>query len=204
METVDLTKVAGFQAVDSEGNVLGTVSMEQLTDSIASKLASELSVQNSAMPAIQTMSATTMAATTSTGSDKMETAFSETTDPAYVRVIDKKGNSAKQGISSLASVVGGLLGTVTSKKDGLMLKDDFFCKGRIIGIDLDELFNGIFLIQDCVNIPDGIEFNYGFLLSFCPEIKSSSNYRCQIFLSSTGLLFKRICWGTWENWVKIA
>ena len=110
METVDLTKAAGFQAVDSEGNVLGTVSMDQLTDSIASKLATELSTQNSETPVMRTMSAaTTMAATTSTGSDKMENAFTETTDPAYVRVIDKSGNSAKQGIASLASVVGGLL-----------------------------------------------------------------------------------------------
>lgn len=105
METVDLTKVAGFKALDSDGNELGIVSMEQLTDSIAMRIADGLS-ERTVLPANNVPMAV---AATSTGSDKMETAFSETTDPAYVRVIDKNGNSAKQGISSLASVVGGLL-----------------------------------------------------------------------------------------------
>lgn len=105
METVDLTKVAGFKALDSDGNELGIVSMEQLTDSIAMRIADGLS-ERTVLPANNLPMAV---AATSTGSDKMETAFSETTDPAYVRVIDKNGNSAKQGISSLASVVGGLL-----------------------------------------------------------------------------------------------
>lgn len=102
METVDLTKVAGFKALDSDGNELGIVSMEQLTDSIAMRIADGLS-ERTVLPANNVPMAV---AATSTGSDKMETAFSETTDPAYVRVIDKNGNSAKQGISSLASVVG--------------------------------------------------------------------------------------------------
>ena len=121
METVDLTKVAGFQAVDSEGNVLGTVSMEQLTDSIAMRIADGLS-ERTVLPANNVPMAV---AVTSTGSDKMETAFSETTDPAYVRVIDKNGNSAKQGISSLATVVGGLIGAATTQKSGLITSVDY-------------------------------------------------------------------------------
>lgn len=116
METVDLTKVAGFKALDSDGNELGIVSMEQLTESIAMRIADGLS-ERTVLPANNVPMAV---AATSTGSDKMETAFSETTDPAYVRVIDKNGNSAKQGISSLATVVGELIGTATSDKDGLM------------------------------------------------------------------------------------
>lgn len=106
METVDLTKVAGFKALDSDGNELGIVSMEQLTDSIAMRIADGLS-ERTVLPANNVPMAV---AASSTGSDKMETDFSETTDPAYVRVIDKNGNSAKQGISSLASVVGELSG----------------------------------------------------------------------------------------------
>lgn len=116
METVDLTKVAGFKALDSDGNELGIVSMEQLTDSIAMRIADGLS-ERTVLPANNVPMAV---AATSTGSDKMETAFSETTDPAYVRVIDKNGNSAKQGISSLATVVGGLLPVATLTQKGLM------------------------------------------------------------------------------------
>lgn len=116
METVDLTKVAGFKALDSDGNELGIVSMEQLTDSIAMRIADGLS-ERTVLPANNVPMAV---AATSTGSDKIETAFSETTDPAYVRVIDKNGNSAKQGISSLSSVVGGLLPVATLTQKGLM------------------------------------------------------------------------------------
>lgn len=130
METVDLTKVAGFKALDSDGNELGIVSMEQLTDSIAMRIADGLS-ERTVLPANNVPMAV---AATSTGSDKMETAFSETTDPAYVRVIDKNGNSAKQGISSLASVVGGLIGAATSTKDGLATKRMFKAAGLCFNI----------------------------------------------------------------------
>ena len=200
METVDLSKAAGFQAVDSEGNVLGTVSMDQLTDSIASKLATELSTQNSATPVMRTMSAaTTMAAAASTGSDKMENAFTETTDPAYVRVIDKNGNSAKQGIASLASVVGGLLVNqgFQSKVGGITYKGEitsfdarleqglYWCKGgsETTGDIFTEATNGA---------PIGV-YRWGSVL----VIKGYGNSVTQIYLPvSYGYISAKICWRT--------
>lgn len=133
METVDLTKVAGFKALDSDGNELGIVSMEQLTDSIAMRIADGLS-ERTVLPANNVPMAV---AATSTGSDKMETAFAETTDPAYVRVIDKNGNSAKQGISSLATVVGGLLGVVSQSSNGLATGNLYKAAGVSISVPSD-------------------------------------------------------------------
>ena len=111
METIDINKVAGLQALDSEGNVLGVVSMEQLTDMVAGKLATELAAQNTA-PAMRTMSlqaSPAAASVSATGVDKPEQQLLDVSDPKYVRVIGPDGNSGKQGISQFASVVGGLI-----------------------------------------------------------------------------------------------
>ena len=102
METIDINKVAGLQALDSEGNVLGVVSMEQLTDMVAGKLATELAAQNTA-PAMRTMSLQASPAAASgsaTGVDKSEQQLLDVSDPKYVRVIGPDGNSGKQGISA--------------------------------------------------------------------------------------------------------
>ena len=87
METIDINKVAGLQALDSEGNVLGVVSMEQLTDMVAGKLATELAAQNT-VPAMRTMSMTASPAAASvaaTGVDKTEGQLGDVTDPSCRR-----------------------------------------------------------------------------------------------------------------------
>jgi hypothetical protein len=193
METVDLTKVAGFKALDSDGNELGIVSMEQLTDSIAMRIADGLS-ERTVLPANNVPMAV---AATSTGSDKMETAFSETTDPAYVRVIDKNGNSAKQGISSLASVVGGLIGLATSNKNGLASKDWCFPKGGTVSPNqtIDDLEAGIYSVgAGNDNIPGS---STGVLFV---DINLAYGYRIQRFYDTKGNKLFRINSGTWGVW----
>mgnify|MGYP000900798098 CR=1 FL=1 len=142
METIDLNKVAGFQALDNEGNVLGIVSMEQLTDTVAMRIAESLSGgDRMLLPAVEPMAVTAAA----TGSDKMETALGETTDPAYVRVIDKSGNSAKQGISSLATVVGGLLPPAANNTKGIVRANSSnFSNPETIYGNSDEIKTGEF------------------------------------------------------------
>ena len=193
METLDLTKVAGFKALDSDGNELGIVSMEQLTDSIAMRIADGLS-ERTVLPANNVPMAV---AATSTGSDKMETAFSETTDPAYVRVIDKNGNSAKQGISSLASVVGGLIGLATSNKNGLASKDWCFPKGGTVSPNqtIDDLEAGIYSVgAGNDNIPGS---STGVLFV---DINLAYGYRIQRFYDTKGNKLFRINSGTWGVW----
>lgn len=194
METVDLTKVAGFKALDSDGNELGIVSMEQLTDSIAMRIADGLS-ERTVLPANNVPMAV---AATSTGSDKMETAFAETTDPAYVRVIDKNGNSAKQGISSLATVVvGGLIGLATSNKNGLVSKDWCFPKGGTVSPNqtIDDLEAGIYSVgAGNDNIPGS---STGVLFV---DINFAYGYRIQRFYDTKGNKLVRINSGTWGVW----
>ena len=195
METVDLTKVAGFKALDSDGNELGIVSMEQLTDSIAMRIADGLS-ERTVLPANNVPMAV---AATSTGSDKMETSFSETTDPAYVRVIDKNGNSAKQGISSLASVVGGLIGVATSTKNGLASKDWCFPKGKYITPeqDIDNLDAGIYSVgAGNKNIP-GSKTGVLFV-----DVNLAYSYKINRFYDTNGnKLFRLNAGSSWGRWV---
>ena len=109
METIDINKVAGLQALDAEGNALGIISLENLTDMVASRMATELASQNTAIPAMQTMSlaaSPAAASVSATGVDKTESQLIDVTDPGYVRVIDKTGNSGKQGIQQFAQTVG--------------------------------------------------------------------------------------------------
>ena len=193
METVDLTKVAGFKALDSDGNELGIVSMEQLTDSIAMRIADGLS-ERTVLPANNVPMAV---AATSTGSDKMETAFAETTDPAYVRVIDKNGNSAKQGISSLATVVGELIGIAASNKNGLVSKDWCFPKGGTVSPNqtIDDLEAGIYSVgAGNDNIPGS---STGVLFV---DINLAYGYRIQRFYDTKGNKLVRINSGTWGVW----
>ena len=183
METVDLTKVAGFKALDSDGNELGIVSMEQLTDSIAMRIADGLS-ERTVLPANNVPMAV---AATSTGSDKMETAFSETTDPAYVRVIDKNGNSAKQGISSLASVVGGLIPYLVYSLDANKITD------------ANNSVDGVYkLPSTALNMPSG-ETGLG---CFLWTISWDGNTKYQMLWGYKTLkLYIRIrTSGTWRNW----
>lgn len=168
METIDINKVAGLQALDSEGNVLGVVSMEQLTDMVAGKLATELAAQNTA-PAMRTMSLTASPAAASvaaTGVDKTEGQLGDVTDPGYVRVLDKNGNSGKQGISQFASVVGGLIGAKNFIKTS----------------------NNLLTSRDDMN-----SLESGIIYSFAPESGFPSNFPSSAQFGR-GIIDTRICY----------
>lgn len=52
--------------------------------------------------------------------DKQESALTQQSDCKWVRALDANGNSIRISKEDLAAVVGGLIGTATSLKDGLM------------------------------------------------------------------------------------
>ena len=202
METIDLNKVAGFQALDNEGNVLGIVSMEQLTDTVAMRIAESLSGgDRMLLPAAEPMAVTAAA----TGSDKMETALGETTDPAYVRVIDKSGNSAKQGISSLASVVGELIGRVGKNQLGLIdkSKDFYFIGATSQNIDFNDIIQpGMNNLHGNNSSPNGPSVNYGIMCVFASGgqiIQLCAN----VFTEQYRIRTRRDN-GTWTLWKTIA
>lgn len=126
MSTIDMTQVAGLQAVNEEGQVIGTLSVDDLTELVATKI-----VQEAKNEAVSARSASVMSeASTLAATDEYEDQLELDTNPAYVRSLDSDGNPKRTATTSLATVVGGLIGTATSNKDGLLSKNKFLFLGR--------------------------------------------------------------------------
>lgn len=116
MSTIDMKQVAGLQAVNAEGNVIGTLSVDDLTELVSAKI-----IQEAKNEAVSARSASVMSeASTLAATDEYEDQLALDTNPAYVRSLDTNGNPKRTAIASLASVVGGLIGKATTDKDGLM------------------------------------------------------------------------------------
>ena len=110
MSTIDITQVAGLQAVNAEGNVIGTLSVDDLTNLVANNLVKSTQNQIAAARSVSTMSeASTLAA-----SDDYENTLPIDANPASVRTLDAAGNPKQTGISALAQVVGGLVNKLPS------------------------------------------------------------------------------------------
>ena len=101
MSTIDLTKVAGFKAVDAEGNDMGIVSLSEMTNMVKESIIQEAV----AMQSVSTLAETSTRAATDTYEDRLPT--SDTF--SYVRTLDSSGNPKRTSQNALATVVGGLL-----------------------------------------------------------------------------------------------
>ena len=116
MSKIDMTQVAGIQAVNAEGKVIGTLSVDDLTELVATKI-----VQEAKNEAVSARSASVMSeASTLAATDEYEDQLELDTNPAYVRSLDSEGNPKRTATTSLATVVGELIGTATTNQDGLM------------------------------------------------------------------------------------
>ena len=123
MSTIDMTQVAGLQAVDAEGNVIGTLSVNDLTELVANNLVKSTQNQVFAARSVSTMSeASTLAV-----SDEYENTLPIDANPASVRTLDSEGNPKQTAISALAQVVGGLIGAknfIKTSNNLLTSRDD--------------------------------------------------------------------------------
>lgn len=110
MSTIDMSKVAGFKAVDSEGNEMGIVSMNDIVDAVKSSINQQGLV---AARQISTLAATSTLADTSTlaATDSYEDQLPQKTDVTWVRGLDADGNPILISKQSLSSVLEGLLGS---------------------------------------------------------------------------------------------
>lgn len=105
MSTIDMTQVAGIQAVNAEGKVIGTLSVDYLTELVATKI-----VREAKNEAVSARSASVMSeASTIAATDEYEDQLELDTNPAYVRSLDSEGNPKRTATTSLATVVGELL-----------------------------------------------------------------------------------------------
>ena len=119
-----MTQVAGLQTVDAEGNVIGTLSVDDLTELVANNLVKSTQNQIAAARSVSTMSeASTLAA-----SDDYENTLPIDANPASVRTLDAAGNPKQTGISAFAQVVGGLLASKGDLNASLLPKGMYFNK----------------------------------------------------------------------------
>lgn len=189
MNTIDMNQVAGLQAVDAEGNVIGTLSVDDLTNLVANNLVKSTQNQVAAQSVSTLSDATTLAA-----SDEYENTLPVDDNPKSVRTLDAAGNPKQTGINALATVVGGLLNNKTFINTiGAIRKLEINSYTDLN--DIEEISFGQFL-SDTINMPVNIG---GFVLTIC----SSSKKRLQLYVEESSVYIRPYFDTKWHNWMKI-
>ena len=179
MSKVDLTKVAGFKAVDAEGNDMGIVSLSEMTNMVKESIINEAV----AMQSVSTLAETSTRAATDTYEDKLD--ISDTF--SYVRTLDSSGNPKRTSQNALATVVGGLLPNIFFKNNG-----------NLNGSANDVTGNGSWY---CV-YNDGIPLPELRFIGILSQVFAAS-LRLQLFASHTKRFFWRIYFQSWSDWKEI-
>lgn len=107
---MDLNNIVGFKAIDADGNEQN-VTVDEMVDMVSTRMVMALSETS------------TFAAAAAVGNDVYENELPTVTDAANVRVLQSSGDAAQMTMQSLASKLGGLIGTASAEKDGLMGKE---------------------------------------------------------------------------------
>ncbi len=187
MSTIDLTKVAGIQAVDNEGKVIGTLSVDDLTELVAANI-----VQSTKNEVVQARSVSLMSeASTLAATDEYEDQLPQDANPAFVRTLDSSGNPKQTAIASLASVVGGLLNYY--KFDSSVYNDDL------------NLLTGnkyIRLGDDCTNLPS-YEQSSGSIVC-CIEWDLNSCFQVYYGCNTGKMHFRGKFNSAWKQWVEVS
>ena len=107
MSDLNLENIVGFKAVDKDGNEQN-VTVDEMVDMVSTRMVMALSETS------------TFAAAAATGNDVYENELPTVTDAANVRVLQSSGDAAQMTMQSLASKLGGLIGTASYNKRGLV------------------------------------------------------------------------------------
>lgn len=194
MSTIDMTQVAGLQAVDAEGNVIGTLSVNDLTELVANNLVKSTQNQVFAARSVSTMSeASTLAV-----SDEYENTLPIDANPASVRTLDSEGNPKQTAISALAQVVGGLvsqINTICMSIYNTAASEKYI--GSLDDITKTSMYKGT---SETQNGPDSIDLNGSIICTYAFD----GTARIQIIYHyNYDYIFVRRCYGTWLVWRKI-
>lgn len=96
--------------------------------------------------------------------------------------------------------LGGLIGTVTANKDGLMSKNGFLERSKGNTLDFnDYTISGMWVFSDTGFINGPSVYKGGILLVF----KTANGNILQICCDYTNSIFIRIYWGEWKSWSQI-
>lgn len=187
MSDLNLENIVGFKAVDKDGNEQN-VTVDEMVDMVSTRMVMALSETS------------TFAAAAATGNDVYENELPTVTDAANVRVLQSSGDAAQMTMQSLASNLGGLIGTVTANKDGLMSKNGFLERSKGNTLDFnDYTISGMWVFSDTGFINGPSVYKGGILLVF----KTANGNILQICCDYTNSIFIRIYWGEWKSWSQI-
>ena len=187
MSDLNLDNIVGFKAVDKDGNEQN-VTVDEMVDMVSTRMVMALSETS------------TFAAVAATGNDVYENELPTVTDAANVRVLQSSGDAAQMTMQSLASKLGGLIGTVTANKDGLMSKNGFLERSKGNTLDFnDYTISGMWVFSDTGFINGPSVYKGGILLVF----KTVNGNILQICCDYTNSIFIRIYWGEWKSWSQI-
>lgn len=193
MSTIDMTQVAGLQAVDAEGNVIGTLSVNDLTELVANNLVKSTQNQVFAARSVSTMSeASTLAV-----SDEYENNLPIDANPASVRTLDSEGNPKQTAISALAQVVGGLyvLNNLNNpsfvQNNGLDKDQDFNNLYPVLGMSISTFSGG----TGFMNSPIAGGNPFGILISYV-AVKEET-YKIQLFYGFNKKIYIRRGFEEW-------
>lgn len=96
--------------------------------------------------------------------------------------------------------LGGLIGTATANKDGLMSKNGFLERSKGNTLDFnDYTISGMWVFSDTGFINGPSVYKGGILLVF----KTANGNILQICCDYTNSIFIRIYWGEWKSWAQI-
>lgn len=119
-----------------------------------------------------------------------------------VTIFGKRSNGEIVQIdkSNLATLLGGLIGTATANKDGLMSKNGFLERRKGNTLDFnDYTISGMWVFSDTGFINGPSVYKGGILLVF----KTANGNILQICCDYTNSIFIRIHWGEWKSWAQI-
>ena len=139
---MDLNNIVGFKAVDKNGNER-QVTVDEMTELVSARIVSAAS------------EISTFAAAAAAGTDEFEDQLPQSDTFSWLRTLDGSKNPTLTSSTAAAKVLGGLIGTATPEKDGLMSKifavtDIEREKGLIIDYQVDS--NGLYTSSSLIEI----------------------------------------------------
>ena len=142
MSELDLNNIVGFKAVDAEGNEQ-QVTVDEMVNMVSAKMVMALSETS------------TFAAAAAAGTDEFEDQLPVSDTFSWLRTLDGSKNPTLTSSTAAAKVLGGLIGTATADKNGLMSKifvvtDITRGKGLIIDYKADS--NGLYTSSSLIEI----------------------------------------------------
>jgi hypothetical protein len=104
---MDLNNIVGFKAVDKNGNEQN-VTVDEMVDMVSTRIVMALSETS------------TFAAAAAAGTDEFEDQLPQSDTFSWLRTLDGSKNPTLTSSSAAAKVLGGLIGTATASKNGLV------------------------------------------------------------------------------------